>query len=317
MADHTFQTISEEWLKWISPDLKASSKVKYINILNKHLLPEFGTYPISQISESDVLSLKTRLLTPEAEKGIGLSPGSVVNILAVLRSIMAYASQVRKLDVQDIGRIKVKQIRKPLRVFSRDEQKRLNEYLFKHSDLVSLGILLTLYTGLRIGELCALKWEDISLEDHSIFVHRTLQRIQTFRPEEKTRVIITEPKSSSSIRHIPIPHPLIKRLGKAKCHASCYLLTGKPDEYIEPRMMENHFNAITRCCDIRGSTFHTCRHTFATRCVELGFDIKSLSEILGHSNVTITMNRYVHPSMEFKQENMNRLSLLLSESFSL
>lgn len=311
MGKNTFHAVSDEWLKWISPDLKASSIVRYTNIINKHLLPKFGTYPIDEITEEDAITFKNRLLCPGADKGSGLSPSTVSTIMAVFKSIMEYAVHVKKLPIQKFGKIKVKQMHEPLRVFSRIEQERLNRYLLAHLNPVNLGILLTLYTGLRIGELCALKWEDISLEEQSIYVHQTLQRLQTFQPQKRTQVIITKPKSNSSIRHIPIPDPLIKPLFEAQCEKSCFLLTGKSDEFIEPRTMENRFKTVTQSCDIRGSTFHTCRHTFATRCVELGFDIKSLSEILGHSSVTITMNRYVHPSMEFKKENMKRLSTLL------
>ena len=229
---------------------------------------------------------------------------------------MSYASHVKYLEINDLGNIPVKQLHKPLRVFSRREQQRLNQYLYANPSLANLGILLTLYTGLCIGELCALRWEDISLKEQDIYIHRTLQRIQTFQVESKTKIIITEPKSASSIRHIPIPDSMVKLLKRYEQPGACFFLTGEPKEFIEPRTMENRFNTVTRRCNISGSTFHTCRHTFATRCVELGFDIKSLSEILGHANVAITMNRYVHPSREFKLENMNRLSSLLEGASS-
>ena len=226
---------------------------------------------------------------------------------------MSYASQVKCIKINNLGKLPVKQIKKHLRVFSRGEQQRLNHYLCADLNLVNLGILLTLYTGLRVGELCVLQWADISLKEQDIYIRHTLQRIQTFQSREKTKIIITEPKSASSIRHIPIPDSIMKLLKEYERPDPCFFLTGKPKEFIEPRTMENRFNTITRKCNISGSSFHTCRHTFVTQCVELGFDVKSLSEILGHANVAITMNRYVHPSMEFKLENMNRLSSLLED----
>ena len=310
MVKTSFQSISEEWLEWISPNLKTSSKVRYMNILKIHLLPEFGNKNIKDISWEDAIAFRNKLLYTGGKKGNGLSPKTVSNILAVFKNIISYATNIKCIEIKELGKIPVKLPQKHLRVFSLEEQQRLNHYLRTNLNLVNLGILLTLYTGLRVGELCALRWEDISLKDQDIFVHHTLQRIQTFQEGAKTTIIITEPKSQSSVRHIPIPDSLIKLLIEYEQPGSCFFLTGRSNEFIEPRTMENRFNAVTRKCNISGSSFHTCRHTFATRCVELGFEIKSLSEILGHSNVKITMNRYVHPSREFKLENMNRLSSL-------
>ena len=319
MVNPTFPSIASEWVEWVSPNLKTSSRVRYLNILRKHILPEFNEKAVSDIGREDVIAFRNRLLTTGGKKGIGLSPITVNNILTVLKSILSYASCIRGIQTKDLGRIPIRTSQKHMRVFSREEQKRLTDYLFSNPSSANLGILLSLYTGLRIGELCALRWKDINLKEQDLFIHSTLQRIQTLSPDHKTgrrtAVIITEPKSISSLRHIPIPEPLMKPLNDAQCSASCFFLTGDPEKYMEPRTLEYRFARITQACDIRGSTFHTCRHTFATRCVELGFDIKSLSEILGHSNVNLTMNRYVHPSTEFKQENMNLLSTLINNNF--
>lgn len=136
-----------------------------------------------------------------------------------------------------------------------------------------------------------------------------MQRIQTNDPEKaKTEVIIHPPKSSCSIRKIPIPNELLQLLLPFQKDEDTFLLTGLADSFMEPRCLENHFKSVIAGCNIQDVHFHTLRHTFATRCVEIGFDIKSLSEILGHANVNITLNRYVHPSMELKQKNMNMLS---------
>lgn len=149
-----------------------------------------------------------------------------------------------------------------------------------------------------------------------MYIHQTMQRLQidcADRCEEssRTKVIVTTPKSRCSIRTIPIPEELTQILQSVKGGASGYFLTGSEKKWVEPRTMQNHFKRLLKICNIADANYHALRHTFATRCVEVGFDIKSLSEILGHASVNITMNRYVHPSMQLKQANMQRLSELI------
>ena len=173
--------------------------------------------------------------------------------------------------------------------------------------------MICLYTGLRVGEICALKWGDVNFEEKTIYVHQTMQRLQCMESgERKTQILISNPKSDSSVRWIPIPDSLFNLICQYKFPENAYFLTGTSKQYIEPRNMQNKFKKAIKECNIENANFHALRHTFATRCIELGFDIKSLSEILGHSNVNITLNRYVHPSMELKQQNMNKLSELLA-----
>ena len=161
-----------------------------------------------------------------------------------------------------------------------------------------------------------MKWEDICTVEHYLYVHRAMQRVQyPNRDGKRTEVVIAEPKSDCSVRRIPLPEELFLLLNRFRKEDGAFFLTGSEKKYIEPRTMENHFRAVMRECEIPDANFHALRHTFATRCVVLGFDVKSLSEILGHASVNITMNRYVHPSMELKQKNMNMLgSLLLSNN---
>ena len=173
---------------------------------------------------------------------------------------------------------------------------------------------MSMLTGLRIGEICALKWEDISIPEKTVYVHSTMQRIQIVDPMEaktKTKISITTPKSSCSIRKIPLSDEIITIMEQFE-KQSGFVLTGNDSSYIEPRSMHNHFKRVCKNAGIDPVNFHVLRHTFATRCVELGFDVKSLSEILGHANVSITLNRYVHPSMALKRANMEKLSELFA-----
>ena len=162
---------------------------------------------------------------------------------------------------------------------------------------------LSLFTGLRIGELCALKWADIDLMNRTNSVSKTIQRIKS---HNCTQLVITEPKSISSVREIPIPDCILPLLKKFCSNADFYILSGTA-KAVEPRTMQYRFQSLLKKAKLPSIHFHALRHMFATNCVELGFDVKSLSEILGHSGVEITLNRYVHSSLERKKAFMKKL----------
>lgn len=193
---------------------------------------------------------------------------------------------------------------------SKEEQKKLVAYLLADLDICKLGVLVALYTGLRIGELCALHWED--MDESSIIVKRTMQRLQK-QDGSGTELVIGTPKTGSSCRVIPIPSFLkgmIEEFRKKKGE-SIYFLSSSPHKILEPRNLQYKFQKYLKEASIEKANFHALRHTFATRCVEKGFETKSLSEVLGHSNVQTTLNKYVHSSFELKQTNMELLSLNL------
>ncbi len=312
-TDICFKQIAIAWIKVLKPQLKESSIVKYTNILATYLFPYFGNSIIETVTREDIINFSNELLYFGGRKGNGLSRNTVNSILSVLKSVFVYAEQHEKLDVADISRFSFKQPQKPIHVLTIAEQKKLSSYLCSNLTLVNLGILVCLYTGLRIGEICALKWGDISFDGQYLYVNKTMQRLQNkSNTGQKTSIFISEPKSECSVRRIPIPNEIFRFIVKSRCPANTYFLTGHIDTFIEPRTMQNRFKSVIKDCNIKEINFHTLRHTFATRCVELGFDVKSLSEILGHANVNITMNRYVHPSMELKQKNMNMLSDLFA-----
>lgn len=163
-------------------------------------------------------------------------------------------------------------------------------------------------TGIRIGELCALQWKDIDLEKRILTVRKTMQRIQCPTEISKTKLIITDPKSESSCRKIPIPDCVMVFLRKFKGESRNYVLTGA-DKPIEPRTMQYRFAKVLKNAKLPSVHFHALRHIFASSCIRLGFDVKALSELLGHSSVEITLNRYVHSSFEQKKEYMKRIKL--------
>lgn len=312
-----FSSVSQDWLNERKSFLKESSIAKYRNILNWYLLPEFKDRCITEITKEELFCFFAGLLKSGGVHGKGLSPRMVKSVISVFKAVAEYACNCYDAKVVSVGRFPLKDPKKPLRVLSVKEQQKLEQFLFSDIGSTGLGIILCLYSGLRLGELCALKWKDISLESRKLDIHATMVRIQT--PENldrKTKVIVTTPKSACSIREIPLPSAILCLLQKMKADNDAYFLTGLQNAYIEPRTMENRFKAITAACGIEDANFHALRHTFATRCIEQGFDVKSLSEILGHASVKITMDRYVHPTIELKRKNMDKLSVFVSSKIS-
>ena len=309
----SFHIIALEWLNFISPKVKESTLVKYQNLLSSYLLPYFRTKSLSYITNDIVEVYCNYLLTDGGKKGTGLSSKTVTDIISVLRNILKFASKTREGFSSNIISVQIKKSTKEMKILSRNEQEQLSKYLYSHLDNRNIGILICLFTGIRLGELCALRWEDISLNEKTIYVHQTMQRIQDkSSADKKTKVIVTTPKSSCSIRTIPIPDNLITIIQQIFIQKEGYFLTGSKEKFVEPRTMQNHFKKVLKESSLHYVNYHCLRHTFATRCIEFGFDVKSLSEILGHGSVTITMNRYVHPSMEVKREQMQKLSSLLA-----
>lgn len=308
-----FECIAMEWFQTIRPQVKESSSNKYWNLLNSYVLPAFGVKPLCDITHDFIEEQCNLFLTEGGLKGNGLSAKTVSDILSLIRNIMQFAAKKGNIISCDAQSIQVKRQIPEMRVLSRAEQEKLCQYLYSDLDACNIGILVCLFTGLRVGEICALRWEDISFSDHTIHVHQTLQRIQNrANNKQKTKIVITTPKSACSIRTIPVPNDLIVILASYKASSKGYILTNCEQTPLEPRTMQNHFKRALQKSGIAPANYHSLRHTFATRCIELGFDVKSLSEILGHASVNITMNRYVHPTMELKQENMQRLSTLLA-----
>lgn len=179
-------------------------------------------------------------------------------------------------------------------------------------DRCKLGILLSLFTGLRIGEICALRWADISLADKTLTVSNTMQRIMSIdNKQQKTEVIIGNPKSDSSFRVVPLTEMAFQICTTLRCLSpEAFILSGTSHKYVEPRVLQYRLKKYSKECGIKDLHFHVLRHTFATRCVEVGFEIKSLSEILGHSSPRVTLERYIHPSIQLKRDNINKLSAI-------
>ena len=307
-----FNDILNVWLKTKEVRLKKSSYVKYFKFVDKHIRSSLGDYIVTDISNAVLTSY---ILEKRKAQKHGLSERTIKDILKIIKSVLRFAQKEGILSASfNVNFTFPSEKPKEMRVFTKEEQTALEKYLCSDLDVSKLGVLLCLYTGLRIGEICALKWGDIALEQHTLTVNQTVQRVQNVdevSTSKKTEVIFSKPKSGCSSRTIPLPECLVEKLKAFKIDApNTYFLTGETWACVEPRTYQNRFKQYVNKSGIKDANFHSTRHTFATRCVELGFDLKSLSEILGHANVTITLNLYVHPSFESKRKNMNKLTYM-------
>lgn len=308
-----FQIFAEKWLASVKLKVKESTYIKYRNILYLYIYPYYKNISYNSISYQDLIKFREELLAKGGRNKTGLSVKTVTDIFSVLKNIFHYSEQCGYPSPCNLKGIVKKQTLKEPRVLSYSEQTKLYQYLCKNLNYKNLGVLICFYTGIRIGEICALQWEDISLQEKTLNVCHTLQRIQTLNdPYCKTKIIVSVPKSDCSKRIIPLPDTLVEIIKLNHNDFKGYILTGSESKYVEPRTMENHLKKVLRECGIKNITFHALRHTFATRCIEAGVDVKSLSEMLGHASVNITMNRYVHPSMEMKRKNIEKYSALFA-----
>lgn len=308
-----YSDVLDAWLQSTRINIKESTYARYSHLIETHIRPQLGKYPLSKISTQLIEGfIETQLNSGRLDKNGGLSAKTVTDILTIVKSTMEYARYNNLIVSCNLSKLTIKKKDKEMRVLCQSEQDALIRVLIADMDLYKFGVLLSLCTGIRIGELCALQWEDISIMNSTLKIRKTMQRIQetNIGASSKTKVIITEPKSDCSIRDIPLPSFLVEIAGQFAGHPKAFILSGERGKYVEPRTMQNHFKAYIAESGIDNANFHALRHTFATRCVEVGFEIKSLSEVLGHSNVNITLNRYVHSSFELKHTNMNKLAFI-------
>lgn len=302
---HRFAFYCDEWLNASKGKLKESTAVKYSSMLEKHIKPKLGgCFPLG-LTSGLIDNFRDELLFEDE-----LSPKTVKDVLVLLRTILRYTAKQFPNSFPQIDITYPRESKKEMRVLTMDEQKKFVSYLLDEMDECKFGILLSPFTGMRIGELCALQWENISLKDNTIKITSTMQRLQNTNAdaESKTRIIVGAPKSEMSQRTIPLTEQAAELCGRMNPQSkAAYVLTGT-DKFMEPRTLQYRLEKYTRDCGLEGVHFHTLRHTFATRCVEVGFEIKSLSEILGHASTTITLDRYVHASIDLKRDNMNKLA---------
>lgn len=292
-----FGSVAQLWLAEKKRSKKYSTYVKYSSIYRKYLEDKLGTKYFAELDDGIV---QREIMIPLEEKEP--SESLCKSICCVFNQISEYACKHYGLNVIRYSAEKKHLPVKPADTLDKAEQSQLIRYLYREPDIEKLGIMICLSTGLRLGEICALKWEDIDLLQRVIRVNSSVQRIASGESGKKTMLLEGAPKSFFSKREIPISKELAQQLfpyDKGKGYVLC---GNRP---MEPRTYQNHLQRYLKSAGVSKKNFHMLRHTFATNCIDSGVDIKSLSEILGHADVKITLNNYVHPSLEMKRRHMN------------
>ncbi|MCC8066794.1 MAG: site-specific integrase [Clostridiales bacterium] len=304
----TVREAALEWLKNKKASVKESTFAYYTVMVNNHVIPGLGTASMNELTSERIADFLTeRKNSGRIKDGKPLANKTVSDLKMIVKQILSFA-QARRMVKMAPSCPSVPARQPPISVLSKVEQEKLETIVRKEDTPFSIGVILSLYGGPRIGEACGLRWEDFDFENETMKICRTVSRIQDIEGTSgaKTKLVITTPKTECSIRTVPLPSKVFVWLKERRLDDPLYVLTGK-ETFMEPRACRMRFKRLLKRADIPDHTYHCLRHTYATRCVENGIDFKSLSEMLGHSDVKITMQRYVHPSMDFKKEQINKL----------
>lgn len=306
----TISELYEEWANEKRVFVKESTVAIYILHIENHILPTFGKMDVDEIDESFVQEFVINQLIK------GLSPKTIHDQLIVLKMILRWGCKKKYWYFVDLDwKIKYPTTAVPekkIKTLSLKDQQKLLDYILGHFTTRNFGIYLTLFTGVRIGELCAMQWKDINTVDGLIEIRKTIERIYVRENGKRhTKVIIGEPKTVNSVRDIPIAHQVMKLVKPLKkvVNPEFYVLTNE-EKPTEPRTYRNYFRDVLEKLDIPPLNYHGLRHTFATRCLEGKADIKTVSSILGHANISTTLNLYMHPDQNMKKNAIERMGNL-------
>lgn len=302
MIHKTIREIAAAWKEYKRPYVKQSTMAAYVLILENHILPTFGED--NTIPEHSVQAFVLRKIES------GLSTKSVKDILIVLKMVMMFGVKKEWMTYYEWDiKYPPSSENKVLDVLSVTNHRKILNHIQSHFTFMGLGIYISLSTGLRIGEVCALKWSDINVTDGILTVNRTIERIYIIEGEKKhTELVINTPKTKKSCREIPMNKELLGMLKPLKkvVDDDYYILTND-ERPIEPRTYRNYYKRLMEKLDIPKLKYHGLRHSFATRCIEVGCDYKTVSVLLGHSNISTTLNLYVHPNMEQKKRCIDKV----------
>ena len=298
----------EEWLDiWMEKErffIKESTYATYTNIIANHLKPVLGKKKINNITNEDLqnfIILKLSTSKKNLEKGLALK--TVKDMTVLIKNTLKTATQNKLISFQNFQcKFPSSFSKSHLKTFSVEEQKILFKYLINNQNSKNLGILLCLQTGLRLGEICGLQWQDINLEKSTLTICRTLQKIYIKEKNKSySKTIISTPKTKTSNRIIPLNIDFINLIKPFQQNKNNYFITNSTN-YLKPHCYRYYYQKLLHFLNLPKLRFHSLRHTFATQAVELGIDCKTISEILGHANMNTTLNLYVHPKTEYKRK---------------
>ena len=297
-----FQEIIRLWREDKKQYVKTSTISAYTLLIENHILPAFGK--ADRINEADVQEFVFEKLNS------GLSQKSIKDILIVLKMILKFGVKNGYFEYTQIDiKFPTQRERQEIEVLSRSNHRKVISHIQENFTVRNLGIYICLCAGMRIGEICALKWEDIDTENGIISVKKTIQRVYMIEGEERyTELILDSPKTKNSIRDIPMTRDLLKLLKPLKriVNNNYFVLTNEAKP-TEPRTYRNYYKQFMQEIGVPILKFHGLRHSFATRCIESKCDYKTVSVILGHSNISTTLNLYVHPNMEQKKRCIDQM----------
>jgi len=294
--------------------IKESTYSNYSNIISNHIIPDLGNIKLSNLNNKLIQEyLINKYKTGRLDGNGGLSNKTIRDIIAVVKSSLKYAIKEEMINNINLD-FTYPKIRNKDKIYiiPKKDQEKLITYIKRNENTRNLGILLSLYSGIRIGELCALQWRDIDFKNNILHINKTLQRIYIKDNKESiSKIIITSPKTHNADRDIPLNKEFSEILKKYKTESDNYILSNC-DKWIEPRTYRRYFKKCLNKAKVNEINFHGLRHTFATNCIKLGVDYKTVSELLGHANVNITLNLYVHPQMSQKKKCID----LICKNFS-
>lgn len=302
VKEKTINQITEEWKEEKKKYVKKSTYAAYQLLIQNHIKPYFGD--LYEVNEEKVQQFVFDKLDA------GLSEKTIRDIIIVLKMILKFGIKNGYLEyVQIDAKFPSKQEKKDLDVLSKADQKKFMEHLRNNFTFKNLGIFICLSTGMRIGEICGLRWCDVDTVEGVIKVRHTLQRIYIIEGETRhTELLLDTPKTANSVRDIPMSSELLKMLKSLnKVVNENYYVISNDIKPIEPRTYRNYYKKLCRQLDILELKFHGLRHSFATRCIESKADYKTVSVLLGHSNISTTLNLYVHPNKEQKKKTIDKM----------
>ncbi len=298
----TFQEIACEWRNDKKQYVKKSTYAAYSFLLFNHLLPEFGEK--AEMTEKDIQEFVLKKLDA------GLSQKFIKDILIVLKMIIRFGVKVGYMSYFEIDiKFPAEREKQVIEVMNRQDQRKLMDFAKSNFSFMNFGIYLCLSSGMRIGEICALTWEDIDVESSVIYIRKTIQRIYMLEEgKSHTEVIIDTPKSINSIREIPMTTELVRIVKSLKkvVNVNFFVLSNSIHP-VEPRTFRSYYTKVINELNLPHLKFHGLRHSFATRCIESGCDYKTVSVLLGHSNISTTLNLYVHPNMDQKRKCIDKM----------
>lgn len=302
-AVNTFGDLLYYWFDFNSPKNKQTTQDKYAFLIKKHIEPELGNVKLNKISSAMI----NKFIDSKIKN---LSNSYVRTMAIIMKSALELGIKEQFVFISNLDIHLPKQNKPELKILSVTEQNLLEQYILHNLDFTTLGIYISLYAGLRIGEICALRWSDIDFENRIIKVRSTVIRAKD--ANGKSYDDIGTAKTDASIRDIPIFDKLfILLLKMKKLSKSPYVISTKMD-FVKKRTFEYRYHKILKDAGLKNINYHALRHSFATRCIECGVDVKSLSEFMGHSNVSVTLNTYVHSSMDLKKIQIEKLDNLIA-----